>query len=555
MPSNRSHPWLTGGQLALIVLLLIVQFALRTYHPLEQPAFVDESYHVRRGELVYQFDRNPVEFSNGKLLFYYWLGLFVPTGESALAVGRLSVALFSLITSAGIVAVARLLFGRGAPLPALALYVLAPYTVFFERMALADPFAGGLAALAIWQSIRLARAAKPSAWLGALVGLLVGMTTLAKLTMLPMIALPFIGGFMLGGLWPVIVFSDRQLHSSKTARLRVTIRAWIAAVWLRYGRAWIAAFVTGGLMWALFLFGMVAYRLSGEQPKFFTYRLVHDQPGVRNLWTNVKETVLSANDYLTVFVVAAVFLLTALLVWRQPRTGGYVLIWLAALWLPVILLGNPIQTRYLMAGLPALAVLWGGGGTLLNDVVPRRIHPEWWFAGLMGLWTLFFALPFAWQAVDDPARLKLPKGDTYSYLSGPYAGWGTREALTFLIKHGDRLPMPVEDQAEPVEQIPAVGVLQHCGSISLHVTDDFVWSCIDAKNFPIGAIPADVREWGPLMQGVETWPFVYLVTEFSGTVPDELAQKWDLVYASPRPLGGWTVAVWRVTGEQSTGPG
>jgi hypothetical protein len=247
-----------------------------------------------------------------------------------------------------------------------------------------------------------------------------------------------------------------------------------------------------------------------------------------------------------VFIVITVFVLTVLLVWRRPITGGYVLIWLAALWLPVIILGNSIQTRYLMAGIPALAVLFGGGCALLIEVIPRRAHTAWLIAAALGLWALLFALPFAWQAADDPAGLKLYKYDTYSYLSGPYAGWGTREALKFLIENGERLPMTVEGQEEPVEKIPAVGVLQHCGSVSLHVTDDFAWSCVDAKNFPIGAIPADVREWGPLMEGVETWPFVYLVTEFSGTVPDELAQKWELVYASPRPLGGWTVAVWRV---------
>jgi 4-amino-4-deoxy-L-arabinose transferase-like glycosyltransferase len=532
MSSIRPRPRLTGGQLALIVLLLIVQFALRTYHPMEQPAFVDENYHVRRAELAYQFDRNPVEFSNGKLLFYYWLGLFVPTGKSALAVGRLAVAIFSLITNAGVAAVARILFGRRAMLPALTLYALAPYAVFFERMALADPFAGGLATLAIWQCIRLARATAPSYRFGALIGLLVGAATLAKLTMLPLIPLPFLAGFL---------FSERP-----AARTPGAIRAWVWAVWRRYRRAWIAAFGAGGAMWALFLFGMLAYRLSGEQPKFFTRYLV-DEPGARSLWTNIKDTFFSTNEYLTVFVVIAVFVLTVLLVWRRPISGGYVLIWLAALWLPVVILGNPIQTRYLMAGIPAVAVLFGGGCVMLIEVIPRRGHVTWLIAAALGVWALVFALPFAWQAADDPASLKLYKYDTYSYLSGPYAGWGTREALKFLVENGQRLPMTVEGQDEPVEKIPAVGVLQHCGSVSLHVTDDFAWSCIDAKNFPIGAIPADVREWGPLMEGVETWPFVYLVTEFSGTVPDELAQKWELVYASPRPLGGWTVAVWRVT--------
>lgn len=538
MWSARSRSRLTGTQLALIVLLLATQFALRTYHPLEQPAFVDENYHVRRGELVYQFDRNPVEFSNGKLLFYYWLGLFVPHGDSALAVGRLAVAVFSLITSAGVAAVARSLFGRRAVLPALAFYALAPYAVFFERMALADPFAGGLATLTIWQSIRLARSHAPSFKFGALVGLLTGMTTLAKLTMLPMIALPFLAGFLLG---------DEQ----PAARTRRAIWAWIVAVWKHYRRAWIGAFLTESLMWVLFLFGMLVYRLAGEQPKFFTRYLVHGAPNELSLLDNVWDTLTSTSDFLTVFAVIALFALVALLIGRRTMAGGYALIWLAALWCPVVILGDPIQTRYLMAGVPAIAALFGGGCTVLIEWAPRRYRVQELAGAAFSVWALVFALPFAWRAANDPDSLRLPKNDIYSYISGPFAGWGTRDALEYLIENGDRLPVYVEGEIEPREQIPAVGVLQHCGSISLHVTDDFMWSCVDAKNFPIGAIPADVREWGPLMEGVETWPFVYLVTEFSGTVPDELAQQWDLVYASPRPLGGWTVAVWRVTATHS----
>ncbi len=589
MSAPRPHARLTGVQLTLLVLLLIVQFALRTHNPLEQPAFVDEDYHVRRGELVYQFDRNPIEFSNGKLLFYYWLGLFVPQGDSALAVGRLAVAIFSLITTAGVAAVANSLFGRRAILPAMALYALAPFAFFFERMALADPFAGGLATLTIWQSIRLARSCRPTFRFGALVGLLLGMTTLAKLTMLPVLALPFAAGL----LWMSPMLRSALKNNSRTSppdplstsregesgreqvpsprvergfrgevnlfgrisprsgRRRAAFRAWIRAVWQRYRRAWAGLVAVAGFLWAWFLLGMIAYRLAGEQPKFFTRYLVHGGPEDLSLFDNARATVHGAGDFLSMVAVIALPLLAVLLLWRRTTAASYVLLWLAALWVPIIVLGNPVRTRYLMAGVPALAVLFGGGVATLIEMAPRRVPANTAIAATVGVWAALFALPFGWNAATDPDNLSLPKKDTYDYISGPFAGWGTRDALQFLIKNGERLPVLVEGQAEPRMLIPAVGVLQHCGSISLHVTGDFMWSCIDARTFPIGAIPADVREWGPLMEGIETWPFVYLVTEFSGTVPDDLAQQWALVYASPRPLGGWTVAVWRVTATDS----
>jgi hypothetical protein len=538
MLPTTSRPRLTGAQLALIVLLLITQFMLRTHHTLKQPAFVDENYHVRRGEIVYRFDQNPIEFANGKLLFYYWLGAFAPTGDSALADGRLAVAVFSLITSAGAATVARALFGRRALLPALALYALAPYAVFFERMALADPFAGGLATLTICLSIRLARSPQPTRRLGALTGLLLGMTTLAKLTTLPMLAMPILTAALLGPIRPM-------------AWNRAALRAWIRALWRCYRPAWMGIAVTVGILWSLFFSGMIAYRVSGEQPKFFTQKLVHDAPGDLGLLDSVWDTLVGAGYFLTVFAVILLAALIGLLLWRRTKAGGLALIWLVALWTPVIVLGNPVQTRYLMAGVPALAVLFGGGCAVLFEIAPPRYHAQRIVAAAISLWALAFALPFAWRASTDPDSLRLPKNDIFSYISGPYAGWGTRDALEYLIANGERVAVPVEGREEPVWQIPAVGVLQHCGSISLHVTQDFIWSCIDTKIFPIGAIPADVRQWGPLMEGVETWPFVYLVTEFAGRVPDDLHQEWELIYASPRPLGGWTVAVWRVTAQES----
>ena len=531
MSASPSRARLTSGQLVLIVVLLAAQFLLRTYQPLKQPAFVDENYHVRRGEIAYDFDRNPVEFSNGKLLFYYWLGLFAPHGDSALAVGRLAVALFSLITSAAIMALARALFGRAAMVPALALYALAPYAVFFERMALADPFAGGLAALTAWQSVRLARAESPSRACGALVGLLVAVTTFAKLTTAPIAALPLAAG---------IFYSDVTLPP----RNRTAIKHWAGLLWRRYRRAWIPAALVIVMLWGLFLAGMAAYKLSGEQPKFFTQHLV-DEPGASSVADNIEDTIDAASDYLSAPVVITLFLFTLLLLWQHPASGRFLLVWLLALWLPTTIFGSPVQTRYLMAGIPALAVIFGGGMVTLSRLSNRRVI-DGLLAALLIAWAALYAMPFGWRAMTDPASLPLPRNDTYSYLSGPYAGWGTREALTFLRENGERIPV-TSDDGDVSEQIPAVGVLQHCGSISLHVTDDFMWTCVDAKNFPIGAIPADVREWSPLLEALETWPFVYLVTEFAGSDTEDLAQTWELVYASSRPLGGWTVAVWRIT--------
>ena len=177
-----------------IIGLLLLQLALRVYHPAALPVFVDEFSHIRRAQIA--FEQSLIPQSHGKLLFYYWLAPFVPQGDGALPAARLAVALISLISSATAAAVARDLFGRRAILPTLAFYAVVPYAAFFERMALADPFAGAMAALAVWSSVHLAR--RPSALRGLITGMLISLMLLAKLTTGVLLPMPLIAVLLFG---------------------------------------------------------------------------------------------------------------------------------------------------------------------------------------------------------------------------------------------------------------------------------------------------------------------------------------------------------------------
>ena len=537
MVANRSR-----AQLALIVLLLLCQFYLRTHNPLELPAFVDEHYHIGRAEIVYNFDRNPVQFSNGKLLFYYWLGLFFIGGDSALVTGRLAVAVFSLFNGALVAAIARALFGSRATLPALAVYVFVPWAVFFERMALADPFAAGLAAITLWQSIRLARMSRPTAARGAFVGLLVALTLFAKLTTTLFITIPAATALLLSDIRPA-------------GMSRAAFERWGRALWARYGRAWCAGAMATAALWAVYITAMVLSAWLGQRPKFFTSSLVDPTPNSLNLLDNLIMTIEAAKALISIPMALLLAVLAVAAIRWRVRAGLLVVYWLAALWLPIVVFGAPIQTRYLMVGLPAIAVMAGGGVAALEHAVARydTAHPAlrsgvyWRWAALalawmvIGAWAVAFALPFSWRASTNAARLDLSDEDTFTYISGPFNGSGSRESLAYLRQWGRRVD----------GRIPAVGVLLHCGSIQLHVTDEFEWTCFDARNTPGRAqILADVRRWTPLMRAVRTWPFVYLITDIGENVPmRDYPLEWNLVFMSARPQGGKIVSVWRVSNQ------
>jgi len=176
-------------RLALSLLPLWAVFALRSHAILRLPAFVDESLHILRAQVVFQFTDAVASFLPGKLLTYYYLGLFDPQNESALWLSRQALALLTPLAAALCYGLLRALNGQArSSLIIFPLYAFAPFTLFFERMALTDAVAGLFAVAAAWAGVRLGR--KPTLGRASVLGLALGGALLAKLTALPLLILP-----------------------------------------------------------------------------------------------------------------------------------------------------------------------------------------------------------------------------------------------------------------------------------------------------------------------------------------------------------------------------
>lgn len=496
----------------LIVCLLLLQFALRISHPLALPAFVDEGSHINRARNAYDLNYNPLPESHGKLLFYYWLGLFAPGETGELAVSRIAVALFSLIGSAAIVAAARILFGRRAMLPALVFYALAPYALFFERMALADPFSGALAALAAWGSLLLARNPNPKR--GEAVGLLVALAPLAKLTTSLIVVLPFLA---------IVLLGCAQIHDW---------RSWLESLRRTYGRSVMAGVFVFGALWGLVLGGALWMRLVHNTDAIIidTF-LLQERTGQFTKLTDVWITAVTfLSAPMTLFIIALVMLL----IWKRPAAGLFALGWLLLIWIPNVIFAEAVQPRYMMAGVPALAVIVGGGFSLMN-FPGRRIFT----ALVLGVWAVLFALPFAYRAATNPPALKLTEKDTYNYFTGLYNGWGVSLAMDYLDEHGETIN----------DQIPVAFVMRNCGVYAMHITAQFAGDCIDWHNFDEETIAYTIDDWTPLLDGLERWPFVYVITEYLplDAPPPDKSLRWELLHDFERPHGSARrVTIWRV---------
>lgn len=493
------RPRTSSTRLALAVTLLLLMAALRLHNLTLQEPFVDEGAHVHRARLVWSFDENPGRFANGKLLLYYWLGVFELPPVDALWIARAAIALASLLTGATVSALGRSIGVPGAGLLALAIYAALPLAFFHERMALADPLAALFMALTAWRSIALAR--RPDSLNAFAVGLLAAAATLAKLTMGLVPLLPVIAMLLYG-------------HTEN-------VQAW----WRRYGRA-LALMM--GIVLACWLPLLIPAAIAQAQGEPFTLVNGANIAGLRASvpLAELRAIVPALASYTSAPLLLAALIGLGWLAWRGRRDSAlpahalYLLAWFALLIILPLVASRNLRTRYFMPLAVPLSVVIGCASRELWRA-PRRTVRLALAAGAIA-WLAGFALSFARTAVTAPADLALPRRDAAVFLGGNLAGDAFRQVAALL------------DAVEPPpDQIVADRAT--CDMLYFFTTQPVV--CAADIAHPVELLAA---------------PVSYVVLNGHEPQPERLRLAWELVaeYGRPelREIAGVTrtAQVWRV---------
>lgn len=394
---SRRVPWRW-----LVVALLLVQFAIRSHNLTAQDPFIDESYHILRASVVWDFDANPGRFANGKVLLYFWLGLFESSLLASVFTSRMAIALFSLVSGAAIYQIGRLLYNRQAGVLALALYMALPLAFFHERLALADPFASAFACLAVWRSLTFAR--RSSAREGIILGALLALTTLAKLTL---------------GLLPLLPVAAAIIYAPwRSVRgLRLWIKAYVPPL----------AIAAGVVILAWAPLAVPAYLARNSDNLFvlvnsFNVQAPHHKALALRAYTS--ESLALVRDFTDTTWLALA--LAAPAAWvalsrrdsRQIRSLAVLAVWLALTVGLVLVSATLTSARYFMPASPPLALLIALGVVgLLEGPGRRRV------VGIAALaattaWTALFAAPFVDRTWTSPFDLPLHGINYNEYLSG-----------------------------------------------------------------------------------------------------------------------------------------
>ncbi|NLX10578.1 MAG: hypothetical protein GXY36_13055 [Chloroflexi bacterium] len=392
--------------LLIVAALLLLQFLIRTYNTTVQDPYLDEGFHIVRADRIYDFEQHPGRFAHGKVLLYFWLGVFQPTPDTGLHVSRSGMALFSLITTSAIYAIGRRIANHRTGALALALYAVLPLAFFYERMAMADPLAAGLAALVAWRSLSFAR--RPTLRAGIVLGGLLAMASLAKLTMG---LLPLLPGMM------GLIYYPWQRRES----LRPQLWRWIET----YFPPLLVAACVVALVWLPFL--IPAYLARNSDDPFilvdsFNVRTSADDP--QSPLSYIRETLplmiqATSRGLLIAAGLALAYLLLASVRDRRLAQGVLlVLAWLLAL-LGLSLVAARLSTlRYVSPAAGPLCMILALAASRLWDAPRFRPIARRAVVAAAAAWLWLFAWPFIQTDLTAPEDLPFSGTNYTEYQSG-----------------------------------------------------------------------------------------------------------------------------------------
>ena len=345
----------------------------------------------------------PLAFGNNPM--QEWVGIGVMhLGVEPLTALRL-VSLASGLAALFVVAwLARELGGDRAALAAALVWAVLPFTLVYGAVGLTDPLVMALVAVAM--TLQLAIARRPRLVLALLLGIVIGVGLLTKLTMTIALWLMPLGA---------LVF-DWQRHALRSRLLR-----WLGSLAL--------AVAVSALCYQVLRLSD-AYALSGAQRdalvSMHSVGAFLDDPArwLRDNWTSYR---VALRGYLTVPLVVTAAVGAAAVLRTKPRLGLFFLGWLVLPLAAVVALADTPYVRWLTILLPALVPLIGVGVVEIVSTAERllgRARPVVRSIVALGVLVVLFAPALAWdvRTLSDPVTQEYPGRDDVDYVTDWSAG-------------------------------------------------------------------------------------------------------------------------------------
>lgn len=389
--------------------IAILYFALRLPNLTLQPIFADEAIYIRwaqvmRAEPTLRF----VSLSDGKTPLFMWtMTPLLKVIKDPLLAGRLLSVFSGFLTLTGVFFLARKVFNRNTSFWAALLYVVCPYTVFFDRMALVDSMLASFTIWIIYFAMWLLRV--PRLDLAMILGYFMGGALLTKTpAMINLLILPL---SMLGIL-------KRNCSRSKIFKLFLY---------------WGIALLIATLIYNLLRLGPGFQQLSSRNADYmFSPFELRDRP-LDPFIPHLRDMADWFPKLFTTPILIAVFIGVFVSLVKFGREVLVILIWAIIPLLLEMAFLKTFTARYLLPSIPPLLIFAGFGVTRVLEKINVKYFIKVFFALAV---SLPLALKFDYQLINNPPPNDLPEEERKGYFEDWTAGYGFKEIASYILEKG-----------------------------------------------------------------------------------------------------------------------
>ncbi|MBI2329851.1 glycosyltransferase family 39 protein [Candidatus Daviesbacteria bacterium] len=401
-------------EILILSILAAGYFILRLPNLTLQPIFADEAIYIRwaqvmKAEPTLRF----LPLSDGKTPLFMWamIPLFKFINDPLLA-GRLLSVFAGFFTLVGIFFLSKKVFNKRTAFWAGLLYVITPYTVFFDRMALVDSM---LAAFTIWIvyfAIWLAGSLRLD--ISMILGYLLGGAILTKTP-----------GMLNLFILPLTILGFKNKGGSHTLTRLIIL--------------WGVAIAIAFVMYNLLRLGPNFHMLSSRNTDYVFSPLELISRPLDPFIPHFRDIAdwfpkLLTWPILLSLVMGVLYIAYGL--WQQSFKGSSVSGLIIVLWAFIPLLLNmaflrTFTARYLFSSIPLFLVIAGFGVTRL---LPALAYFRKWPVALMLIVLLPLPLYFDYLLLTSPDKAPLPKEERIGYFEDWTAGYGLSDIAKFLLE-------------------------------------------------------------------------------------------------------------------------
>ena len=385
---------------AVFIILSFVFFISRIINLTNMPVFVDEAIYIHWSQGMWDGEKlRLLSLMDGKQpLFMIFAIPSLAIFNDPLFAGRFVSVFAGFFTLLGIYLFSKEFLNKRTALIGAILYIISPFTYFYDRLAVAD---GLLTAIGVWSLYISSKLIKAKS---------------IKLTFL-------LGGLFAMGLW------------TKTPAAFFIILSFLTPLFYLkeknkffYWRSWLFAAVFGFGFYNLLRLSKGFWMIAKRNTDYvYSFKEIIDRGLFNPLWPNFTSSLSWMLSYLTIGIAVISLLGIIYVALNRHKTGLLLLLWFIVPIFSGSLISKSFTARYILLSIPFLIII---ASILLEKILAHVKKPIFFM--------LFFiislpAISFNFHLATDIENAPIPKRERSGYLEEWSSGYGIKEVSDYLI--------------------------------------------------------------------------------------------------------------------------